>query len=196
MLTKRHDELVRYSRRRKLPPNFWAGVTAEDQHWLNIRAAALLEVRAQIRFLSLEPALDYMRIERFVERRDNKVGGDGIQWVIYGGESGSHLTRPKQARARALVEPGPGGNGWLPRWDRIPWALGVQRECEENGVPFFFKQWGGPRTSSGGNLLDARTHESYPRLPGTAIPDHSHRERIRKGLGGATAGSQLRLEVL
>lgn len=43
----------------------------------------------------------------------------GIHWVIVGGESGS--------KARPM---------------RPEWAFNVQRQCLEQGVAFFFKQWG------------------------------------------------------
>ena len=42
-----------------------------------------------------------------------------IHWVIVGGESG-HKSRPMKP----------------------DWALNVLRQCQEQGVPFFFKQWG------------------------------------------------------
>jgi len=43
----------------------------------------------------------------------------GIDWVIVGGESG-----PK---ARPMKE---------------EWVINIKKQCEENGIPFFFKQWG------------------------------------------------------
>jgi protein gp37 len=42
-----------------------------------------------------------------------------IDWVIVGGESG-HKARPMKAE----------------------WAIDIQRQCEEQNVSFFFKQWG------------------------------------------------------
>ncbi len=44
---------------------------------------------------------------------------DGIDWVIVGGESG--------AQARPMQE---------------SWVLNIRRQVEEQGVRFFFKQWG------------------------------------------------------
>lgn len=43
----------------------------------------------------------------------------GIDWVIVGGESGNQA-RPMKKE----------------------WVLNIKRQCEEQGVPFFFKQWG------------------------------------------------------
>jgi protein gp37 len=49
---------------------------------------------------------------------------EGIHWVIVGGESG------------------PGSRNIDPRWVRK-----IRDRCIAQGVPFFFKQWGGTRES-------------------------------------------------
>lgn len=64
---------------------------------------------------------------------------DGIHWAIVGGESG-----PK---ARPMDK------SWV---DEILW------QCEENGVPFFFKQWGGVRKDLTGRELNGRTYDFMP----------------------------------
>jgi protein gp37 len=63
----------------------------------------------------------------------------GIRWVIVGGESGHG--------ARAM--------------DR-KWVITIRKQCRENQVPFFFKQWGGARKSLTGRLLDGRTYDEMP----------------------------------
>ena len=62
-----------------------------------------------------------------------------ISWVIVGGESGP--------RARPM-KPG--------------WVLDILSLCERKGVPFFFKQWGGPTPKSGGRLLEGVEHNAKP----------------------------------
>lgn len=69
-----------------------------------------------------------------------------IHWVIVGGESG-----PK---ARPM---------------RREWVEDIQRQCQEQSVQFFFKQWGGwgadgKRRSkkANGRLLDGRTWDQMP----------------------------------
>lgn len=64
---------------------------------------------------------------------------DRIHWVIVGGES---------------------GRGFRPM--KPEWARAVRDICVKRGVPFFFKQWGGVRPTSGGNLLDERRWLEYP----------------------------------
>lgn len=77
----------------------------------------------------------------------------GIHWVIVGGESGPKA-RPMQPE----------------------WALNVQRQCLEQGVAFFFKQWGawgedGVRRSkkANGRILLGREWNENPEVESTSI---------------------------
>lgn len=72
----------------------------------------------------------------------------GIAWVIVGGESG------------------PGA-----RPMRREWVVSIQKQCRTQGVPFFFKQWGGVRKAKNGRLLDGRTYDEYPERVVGRIPD-------------------------
>lgn len=63
----------------------------------------------------------------------------GIDWVIVGGESG------------------PGA-----RPMKVDWARGIRDACRRQGVPFFFKQWGGVFKKQTGCLLDGREWKEYP----------------------------------
>lgn len=62
-----------------------------------------------------------------------------IDWVIVGGESG--------AGAR-LLEP--------------TWAIELRDRCNEFGVPFFFKQWGGLTPKARGRMLEGRHWDEMP----------------------------------
>ena len=64
---------------------------------------------------------------------------DGIHWVIAGGESGPRF-RPVDAS----------------------WLRGIRDQCVAAQVPFFFKQWGGRSSKSGGRLLDGRIWDEWP----------------------------------
>lgn len=186
VLTKRHENMLRYSRRRKLPPNFWAGVSVENQEWADKRIPVLLQVEAEIRFLSAEPIVDHIDFRPFVTGRNNKIGGDGIQWAIFGGESGTHISRDDVRLKRGLVEKRDGA--WMPRPDRMHWARDMRDACVENATAFFFKQWGGPRSTSGGKMLDDRTWEEWPRLPA--------KQTQPAGLTARRSGGQLGLAVV
>jgi len=65
----------------------------------------------------------------------------GIHWVIAGGESG--------VRARSM---------------EAAWVRSVRDQCREQGVAFFFKQWGGRNKKAAGRVLDGCTHDAMPDL--------------------------------
>ncbi len=44
----------------------------------------------------------------------------------------------------------------------IEWAREIRDLCADQGVPFFFKQWGGVRPKSGGRDLDGREWNELP----------------------------------
>jgi protein gp37 len=62
-----------------------------------------------------------------------------IHWLIAGGESG--------AGHRPIRE---------------EWVLDLRDRCEDAGVAFFFKQWGGFRPKSNGRLLEGREWNAMP----------------------------------
>lgn len=152
ILTKRPENMLRYSLRRKLPLNVWAGVTVESER-LTGRIGVLRMVDAAIRFVSAEPLLSPLP----------SLTLDGIHWLISGGESGAHLSDPAVASRRALVEKV--GGCWQPREDRYGWVRELRDQCTAQRVAFFHKQWGGPTPASGGRMVDGRTHDEFPRLP-------------------------------
>lgn len=71
----------------------------------------------------------------------NKINLDGIDWVIVGGESGPN--------SRPIKE---------------EWVLNIRDQCKEQGIPFFFKQWGGWNKKLNGRLLEGKTYEELPEL--------------------------------
>lgn len=64
-----------------------------------------------------------------------------INWVIVGGESG-----PK---SRPILE---------------EWVWNIKLQCEEQKVPFFFKQWGGIQKHKNGRELRGKIYDEYPNL--------------------------------
>jgi protein gp37 len=130
-------------------PNVWLGTSVEDQPAANLRIPDLLATPAAKRFLSCEPLLAKVDLQMIdlavVEAREQEPSGlshvnsltglhvdsegtvDGvlgspdprIDWVIAGGESGP--------RARPM---------------HPDWVRSLRDQCAEDGVPYFFKQWG------------------------------------------------------
>ena len=62
-----------------------------------------------------------------------------IDWVIVGGESGR--------KARPMHE------SWV--WD-------ILQQCQDEGVKFFFKQWGGTNKKKAGRELGGTTYNEMP----------------------------------
>lgn len=77
VLTKRGDVLKSYAPFLNFTANIWIGVSVEDDRVLD-RIDYLREVKAHVRFLSLEPLLGPLP----------NLNLKGIHWVIVGGESG------------------------------------------------------------------------------------------------------------
>jgi protein gp37 len=141
-------------------------VSAENQHWADIRIPALLDTPAAVRGVSLEPLLGAVNIGPYLTRvgpcstcdgsgsiavpggghacpacdwtyRDRRSGG--VDWVITGGESG------------------PGFRPANPDWFRQ-----IRDQCVDAGVAYLHKQNGGIRPKANGRLLDGRTWDEYP----------------------------------
>ena len=64
---------------------------------------------------------------------------ENIDWVIVGSESGR--------KARPMQE-----------W----WVWDIRQQCQEQGVAFFFKQWGGVNKKKTGRELGGRTYDEMP----------------------------------
>jgi protein gp37 len=175
VLTKRADNMRMFAENWAFHhggplPNVWLGVSVENQHFADERIPLLLQTPAAVRFLSCEPLLGKVLIDNGThsyftcrstiteDEADEKEsrGEDfyccdsfmehgehyhGIDWVIAGGESGPNV-RPSN-----------------PDWFRS-----LRDQCVAVGVPFFFKQWGGRTSKSGGRLLDGVEWNQLPEV--------------------------------
>jgi protein gp37 len=75
----------------------------------------------------------------------------GIDWVIVGGESGPY--------ARPMLR---------------NWVVNIRRQCRAQRVPFFFKQWGGTRSTRPAARSTAAPTMSF-RSPSIAFSQRSSR---------------------
>lgn len=130
------DKLVKFPL-----PNVLIGVSVENQETSNDRIRYLNHAPAAIKFISYEPALDYVNfigdvlngghilgpiMEPRIERIDTEIGFEEslefispIDWIIVGGESGVNA-RPFD----------------------INWARHIIAQCRKAGVACFVKQFG------------------------------------------------------
>jgi len=130
LLTKRPENIVKY-----LPkdwgdegyPNVWLGTSVEDMRVAN-RVDILREIPADVRFISYEPALGSL----------NDIDLSGIDWVIFGGESGSGY-----------------------READLEWAREMDVKCQDLNIAYFFKQSSAYRTEQGIEL-DGQLIRKFP----------------------------------
>lgn len=151
VLTKRHARAVDFYRwlaeqtwlasTTVAPPHIWFGMTAENSRFVQERGDALLSIDAGVRWLSLEPILEDVSValRELLQRAEGR-----IHWIVSGFESG-----PRR-RPDVIM---PEHQDWMRRHRDI---------CAEFGVPWLFKQWGGPSAKTGGRILDGRTYDGYP----------------------------------
>ena len=103
--------------------NAWLGVTAENQQAADERIPILLQIPAAVRFVSVEPMLGPVDLERQLggaeESRRCLNGWHGIDWIICGGETGPNA-RPMHP----------------------DWVRSLREQAVDAGVPFFFKSLG------------------------------------------------------
>ncbi len=132
LLTKRSSVMMRYLQRR------YGGGTGPRHIWCGV---SIEDRQALSRLSHLQQAPAGMRFLS-IEPLLGSLGSlrlDGIDWVIVGGESGP--------RARLM---------------EASWVRDIRDACLDQGVAFFFKQWGGSRPKSGGRALDSREWNEFP----------------------------------
>lgn len=101
--------------------NVWVGTSVENQAQADKRIPELLKIPARVRFLSMEPLLGAVDLGfgGTMPGQWQWLDGGTLHWVIVGGESGRNA-RPMHPE----------------------WVRSIRDQCQESGVPFFFKQWG------------------------------------------------------
>lgn len=145
ILTKRTNRMADYFRlERDVPKNAWIGTTVENEvvKW---RIDALRDIGKYNE--------DKHRVVRFLSCEPliddlGEMDLSGISWVIAGGESGVQA-RPMQKQ----------------------WVLNIQKQCKQQCVPFFFKQWGtwgedGVKRDkkANGNTIDGVAYQEFPNV--------------------------------
>jgi protein gp37 len=113
---------------------------AEAPHiWWGVSVENKQHGLPRLRDLQLSPAtVRFLSIEPLLEGL-GRVKLKGIHWVIVGGESGNGA-RPLERE----------------------WVTSIRDQCNDTGVPFFFKQWGGVRKKRAGRVLDGQTYDGFP----------------------------------
>jgi protein gp37 len=149
LLTKRPEEVMGMAPWRwgKWPANVWVGASVENQEWADKRIPILSQIPAAVRFLSCEPLVGPVDLQRWLgvewaETADcwgqemlAAVAGfrPRVDWVIVGGESGPGARRMN-----------------------LEWADTLVQQCQAANIPVFVKQLGAayrqPEDSHGADM--------------------------------------------
>ena len=132
VLTKRSSRLANYVNQR------YSETLASKHIWLGVSVEDRQRSRRVAHLQRTNATIRFLSVEPLLAPI-GPIDLTGIAWVIVGGESGP--------RARPMD---------------INWAREMRDQCAEQGVKFFFKQWGGKTSKAGGRLLDGEFHDGFP----------------------------------
>lgn len=154
-----------------LPDNVWLGITVVNQAEADRDIPKLLEIKAAVRFLSMEPLLGpvdltSIKAPRYPDEPEDSLGIDwrfdalttgDYYWFDCGdGYSDCGDGPYREHRIDWVVLGGESGPGARPM--HPGWARAIRDQCarailqgDDAPVPFFFKQWGEWREWDDGN---------------------------------------------
>ena len=109
-----------------------------DNVWMGVTVEDSERLSRVDRLRSVPSRVRFLSLEPLLSPLP-KLELSGVDWVIVGGESGP---------------------GYRPMNEE--WVLGIRDLCVDEGVPFFFKQWGGTRKKIAGRELE---HQIWDQMP-------------------------------
>ncbi len=113
-----HHQYQILTKREDLLQKYFETHTVPENVWLGV-TVEFAQTKNRIDILrNINSRIRFLSIEPLIDSV-GELNLQGIHWVIVGGESG-HKARPMNPE----------------------WAIDIQRQCDEQGVSFFFKQWG------------------------------------------------------
>lgn len=184
ILTKRPERIVECLPSSGLPKNVWLGVSAETQLMADERIPFLMQIEATVRFVSVEPMLEVITLNYYMDGMPEQSGGGGGGFVsremALDAESPEMegMSIPDEPEWRQTTRPldwvicgGESGPGCRPMY--LEWVEDLQYGCEDRKVPFFFKQWGGTTKKDGawgGRELNGKFYNEMP-VVHTPAPD-------------------------
>jgi protein gp37 len=106
------------TKREEVLEEYFKNRIVPDNVWLGVTVEIKSKKNRIDVLRNIDAKIRFLSIEPLLESL-GKVDLTNIHWVIVGGESG-HKARPMKAE----------------------WAIDIQKQCDEQGISFFFKQWG------------------------------------------------------
>lgn len=150
--TPQHTYQILTKRADRLP-GFFSKYVAPTNAWLGVSVENRKHGLPRIDALRHIPAqIRFLSVEPLLEDLGN-IELRGIHWVIVGGESGPKARPMKQE-----------------------WVVNIKRQCEQQNVAFFFKQWGGwgadgkkRAKKQNGRILLGQTWDEMPSLTAATL---------------------------
>jgi protein gp37 len=134
------------TKRENILQKYFCNHPVPDNVWLGVTVENK-EAKKRIDILkTINAPIRFLSIEPLLDDVGQLDLSD-IDWVIVGGESGPGA-RPMQKQ----------------------WVLDIKDQCDENKVPFFFKQWGGANKKQAGRTLLDQTWDAMPNSPKGQLP--------------------------
>lgn len=144
VLTKRPERMRELMNKDKFRTQ-WPAIMQDGGYlpnvWLGVSAEDQIRFDERVSLLLQTPAAKrFISAEPLLGPIDiTQPDGLDIDWIIAGGESGFGA-RPMD----------------------IKWVRSLRDDCVDNGIAFFFKQWGGVNKKLNGRELDGREWNEYP----------------------------------
>lgn len=113
-----HHQYQILTKRENILAEYFSSRTVPNNVWLGVTVEHS-KTKKRIDILrGIDAEIRFLSIEPLISDV-GKLDLENIDWVIVGGESG-HKARPMKPE----------------------WAINIQKQCDEQNVAFFFKQWG------------------------------------------------------
>ncbi|MCK4661264.1 MAG: phage Gp37/Gp68 family protein [Bacteroidales bacterium] len=144
--TSRHTYQI-LTKREKIMSEYFKNKNLPKNVWLGVTVESK-DTKHRINFLrNINATIRFISMEPLLEDIGN-LDLNNIHWVIVGGESG--------IKARPM---------------KSEWVLGIKKQCEQQKVAFFFKQWGNwgadgikRNKKLNGRKLNGKIYDEYPEL--------------------------------
>lgn len=138
ILTKRPEIMLKYLEERRKVSH--ALNTSPKHIWLGTSVEDSRVIHRINTLRKVPAAIRFVSFEPLIGDV-GELNLSNIHWSIVGGESGKNHRPIKKE-----------------------WIINILKQCRAQGVTFFFKQWGGLTSKSGGRLLNGRTYDEYPTI--------------------------------
>ena len=128
LLTKQPQNLINFS---PFPDNCWVGVTATESDLFANAVNNLMNIRAKVKYVSIEPLLSWQRLDISTWLRQ-------IDWVIIGACTGTKLDLIELNKQYPALKLMPWGKKWTLQ-PSVEWVKEIVKAADQAGVRIFLK---------------------------------------------------------